>query len=135
MKANSKKEYAVWESQWNLNVQHCQHFEQTGFTGTNLQSLNEFGDRQLPRKSFSDFNVRFWLDLHWWFLLWTWPPNVYFCTCFSFISFLFLKEAYLFHWVMRMKNVEDHDANWYSARENIKQFTWKIKISICTAEN
>lgn len=40
-------------------MQHCQHFEQTGFTGTNLQSLNEFGDRQLPRKSFSDFNVRF----------------------------------------------------------------------------
>lgn len=44
-------------------MKHCQHFEM-GFTGINLQSLGEFGDRQLASKSFCDFIVRFWHDLH-----------------------------------------------------------------------
>lgn len=84
-----------------------------------LYKLAEFGWiwRQLPIKSFSDFNVRFWQDLHWWFLLWTQPPDVYFYTGFSVLLW---KEAYLFHWVVRIKNIKDHDTKQYSANENLQ---------------
>lgn len=40
-------------------MQHCRHSEQMGFTSINLRSLDDFGDRQLPSKRSSDFNVRF----------------------------------------------------------------------------
>lgn len=89
-------------------------------SGLYLYKLAEFGWiwKQLPIKGFSDFNVfGFWQDLRWSFLLWTRPPNVDFYTDFSV---LVSKEAYLFHWVVKIKNVKHRDTNQYSANENLQ---------------